>query len=98
MPVYVMPLVFGFAPIVNTLVTAWMSKTFDQISPIFMAESYQHRWVLVACLRSSQLRRRIRRLMIPRAKSIRSRRQMRRQTIMRRDPRSYRRFAMFELL
>ncbi len=29
-------LVFGFAPIVNTLVTAWMSKTFDQISPIFI--------------------------------------------------------------
>ncbi len=36
MPVYVMPLVFGFAPIVNTLVTAWMSKTFDQISPVFI--------------------------------------------------------------
>ena len=36
LPVYVMPLVFGFAPIVNTLVTAWMSKTFDQISPIFI--------------------------------------------------------------
>ncbi|MDX1927107.1 MAG: hypothetical protein SFV81_11345 [Pirellulaceae bacterium] len=35
-PIYVMPLVFGFAPIVNTLVTAWMSKTFDQISPIFI--------------------------------------------------------------
>jgi hypothetical protein len=33
--VYVMPLVFGFAPIVNTLVTAWMSKTFDQVSPVF---------------------------------------------------------------
>ncbi len=36
-PIYVMPLVFGFAPIVNTLVTAWMSKTFDQISPVFIA-------------------------------------------------------------
>lgn len=35
--VYVMPLVFGFAPIVNTLVTAWLSKTFDQISPIFIS-------------------------------------------------------------
>ncbi len=35
-PIYVMPLVFGFAPIVNTLVTAWMSKTFDQISPVFI--------------------------------------------------------------
>ncbi len=34
--IYVMPLVFGFAPIVNTLVTAWMSKTFDQISPVFI--------------------------------------------------------------
>lgn len=36
-PVYVMPLVFGFAPIVNTLVTAAMSKTFNQISLIFVA-------------------------------------------------------------
>jgi hypothetical protein len=35
-PIYVMPLVFGFAPIVNTLMTAWMSKTFDQISPVFI--------------------------------------------------------------
>jgi hypothetical protein len=35
--VYVMPLVFGFAPIVNTLVTAWLSKTFDQISPVFIS-------------------------------------------------------------
>ncbi len=35
-PIYVMPLVFGFAPIVNTLVTAWMSKTFDQISLVFI--------------------------------------------------------------
>lgn len=36
-PVYVMPLVFGFAPIVNTLVTAWMGKTFANIRPIFIA-------------------------------------------------------------
>lgn len=36
-PVYVMPLVFGFAPVVNTLVTAWMSKTLGQIRPIFVA-------------------------------------------------------------
>lgn len=35
-PVYVMPLVFGFAPIVNTLVTAFMGKTFRQIRPIFV--------------------------------------------------------------
>ncbi len=34
--VYVMPLVFGFAPVVNTLVTAALSKTFKQISPIFI--------------------------------------------------------------
>lgn len=36
-PVYVMPLVFGFAPVVNTLVTAFLSRTFNQISPIFIA-------------------------------------------------------------
>jgi hypothetical protein len=35
--IYVMPLVFGFAPIVNTLVTAFLSRTFNQISPIFIA-------------------------------------------------------------
>lgn len=34
--VYVMPLVFGFAPVVNTLVTAAISKTFGQIRPIFI--------------------------------------------------------------
>ncbi len=34
---YVMPLVFGFAPVVNTLVTAYLSKTFHEISPIFIA-------------------------------------------------------------
>ncbi len=34
--VYVMPLVFGFAPVVNTLVTATMSRTFNQIRPIFI--------------------------------------------------------------
>lgn len=35
--IYVMPLVFGFAPIVNTLVTAYLSKTFHEISPVFIA-------------------------------------------------------------
>lgn len=35
--IYVMPLVFGFAPVVNTLVTAFLSRTFNQISPIFIA-------------------------------------------------------------
>lgn len=34
--VYIMPLVFGFAPVVNTLVTAAISKTFGQIRPIFI--------------------------------------------------------------
>ena len=34
--VYVMPLVFGFAPVVNTLVTAMLSRTFNQIRPIFV--------------------------------------------------------------
>lgn len=36
-PVYVMPLVFGFAPIVNTLVTAWMGRSIHNIKPIFVA-------------------------------------------------------------
>lgn len=35
-PIYVMPLVFGFAPVVNTLVTALLSRTFNQISPVFI--------------------------------------------------------------
>jgi len=36
-PLYVMPLVFGGAPVVNTLVTIWLGKTFKQISPMFIA-------------------------------------------------------------
>ena len=36
-PVYVMPLVFGFAPVVNTLVTSWMGKSIKNIKPIFVA-------------------------------------------------------------
>lgn len=35
-PLYVMPLVFGFAPVVNTVVTMWLSKTFKQMNPIFV--------------------------------------------------------------
>lgn len=35
--VYVMPFVFGLAPVVNTLVTATISRTFHQIQPIFLA-------------------------------------------------------------
>ena len=34
-PAYVMPLVFGLAPIVNTLVTMGMAKTFKQASALF---------------------------------------------------------------
>lgn len=34
--VYVMPVVFGLAPVVNTLVTAAMGRTFNQIRPIFI--------------------------------------------------------------
>lgn len=36
-PIFVMPIVFGFAPVVNTLVTAALGKTFAQIRPIFVA-------------------------------------------------------------
>lgn len=35
-PVYVMPLVFGCAPVVNTLVTMFMAKSFRQASSVFM--------------------------------------------------------------
>ncbi len=35
-PTYVMPIVFGLAPVVNTLVTATINKTFNQISFLFM--------------------------------------------------------------
>lgn len=34
-PVYVMPLVFGGAPVINTLVTMAMGKNFEKIKPIF---------------------------------------------------------------
>ncbi|HZZ71491.1 MAG TPA: hypothetical protein VFE24_04510 [Pirellulales bacterium] len=36
-PVYVMPLVFGIAPVVNTFTTMYMSKTFKDVGPIFLA-------------------------------------------------------------
>jgi len=36
-PVYVMPLVFGLAPVVNTFVTMWMAQTFKEASPLFFA-------------------------------------------------------------
>lgn len=35
-PVYVMPLVFGCAPVVNTLVTTLMTRSFKQVSPKFL--------------------------------------------------------------
>jgi hypothetical protein len=36
-PIYVMPLVFGGAPVVNTLLTMWMSKTHREAGPGFYA-------------------------------------------------------------
>ena len=36
-PSYVMPLVFGFAPVISTLTTMYMNKLFDRISPFFAA-------------------------------------------------------------
>lgn len=36
LPIYVMPIVFGAAPVVNTLVTSWLNKSFSQIKPTFV--------------------------------------------------------------
>ncbi len=36
-PVFVMPLVFGFAPVVNTLTTMWLQSQLDKIDPVFAA-------------------------------------------------------------
>jgi len=36
-PIYVMPLVFGGAPVVNTLLTAFMNRGFDQLKAPFLA-------------------------------------------------------------
>ncbi|MFM8291904.1 MAG: hypothetical protein ACKOC4_09430, partial [Planctomycetia bacterium] len=36
-PIYVMPLVFGGAPVVNTLLTAVMNRAFDQLKAPFLA-------------------------------------------------------------
>lgn len=36
-PIYVMPLVFGGAPVVNTLLTAFMNKAFNQLKAPFLA-------------------------------------------------------------
>jgi len=36
LPIYVMPIVFGSAPVVNTLVTSWLNKSFSQIKPTFI--------------------------------------------------------------
>lgn len=35
-PIYVMPLVFGGAPVINTLVTMGMSKNLEKVKPIFL--------------------------------------------------------------
>jgi hypothetical protein len=36
-PTYVMPLVFGCAPVVNTFLTMYWAKSFKQVNPIFIA-------------------------------------------------------------
>jgi len=36
-PIYVMPLVFGGAPVVNTLLTAFMNRSFNQLKGLFLA-------------------------------------------------------------
>jgi hypothetical protein len=36
-PVFVMPLVFGGAPVVNTFLTMYWSKSFKQINPVFIS-------------------------------------------------------------
>src|SRR5690606_19315357 len=36
-PVYVMPLVFGGAPVMNSFLTIVMSRTYKQVGPIFIA-------------------------------------------------------------
>jgi hypothetical protein len=36
-PIYVMPLVFGGAPVVNTFLSMWMSKTYKEAGPAFYA-------------------------------------------------------------
>jgi MFS family permease len=36
-PVFVMPLVFGLAPVVNTAVTMYFTKSFKQAGPLFLA-------------------------------------------------------------
>ena len=36
-PIYVMPLVFGGAPVVNTLMSAYLNKSFDQLKAPFLA-------------------------------------------------------------
>lgn len=36
-PVFVMPLVFGFAPVVNTLTSMWLQSQLDKIDPVFAA-------------------------------------------------------------
>lgn len=36
-PVYVMPLVFGLAPVVTTFFTMWLAQTFKEANPLFFA-------------------------------------------------------------
>lgn len=36
-PIYVMPLVFGLAPVVSTFVTMWLTQTFQEAGPLFFS-------------------------------------------------------------
>lgn len=36
-PIYVMPLIFGGAPVVNTLLSAWMNRAFGELKAFFLA-------------------------------------------------------------
>ncbi len=35
-PIFVMPLVFGFAPVVNTLISVYLAKSFSQLTTEFL--------------------------------------------------------------
>lgn len=36
-PIYVMPLIFGGAPVLNTLLSAWMNRSFGELKAFFLA-------------------------------------------------------------
>jgi len=36
-PIFVMPIVFGGAPVINTIVTMWLTKSVGKVGPLFLA-------------------------------------------------------------